>query len=146
MITSFIRYLFKQIWFFVLCCISQLSYTNENQNFISNFVFQFIKKSETAIQVHVFKLIKLVSKKWARFDSQVSFNPAPPFFTVQSYFLRLLKLYYEFKFIFPLSFFFLKENIVGNRGVFRTQSNIYDGAFLQNQLTAFSRHTCSIGF
>ena len=29
------------------------------------------------------------------------------------------------------SLFFLKENIVVNRGVFRTQLNIYDGAFLR---------------
>ena len=27
-----------------LCFMSQLQYRNENQNFISNFVFQFIKK------------------------------------------------------------------------------------------------------
>ena len=73
MVTSFIRYLFKLIWFFVLqikmkngkqnsnlnfnaqlfwksknhlvwCFLSQLKYWKENQNFISNFVFQFIKK------------------------------------------------------------------------------------------------------
>ena len=73
MATSFIRYLFKQIWFFVFqikmknekqtsnlnfnvqlfwklkhhlfwCFLSQLQYTNENQNFLSNFLFQFIKK------------------------------------------------------------------------------------------------------
>ena len=75
MVTSFIRYLLKQIGFFVfqikmknekqtsnlnfhvqllwksknhliLCFTSQLQYRNENQNFISNFVFQFIKKAK----------------------------------------------------------------------------------------------------
>ena len=32
--------------------MSQLQYRNENQNFISNFVFQFIKKNEMAPQIH----------------------------------------------------------------------------------------------
>ena len=75
MLTSFIRYLFKCIWFFVVqikmksekqtsnlnfnvqlfrklenhlfwCFLSQLHYRNENQNFISNFIFQFLKKTK----------------------------------------------------------------------------------------------------
>ena len=75
MATSFIRYLFKWIWFFVFqikmknkkqtsnlnfnvqlfwksknhlfwCFLSQLQYRNENQNFLSNFIFQFIKKTK----------------------------------------------------------------------------------------------------
>ena len=32
-----------------LCFMSQLQYRNENQNFISDFVFQFIKKSKMAL-------------------------------------------------------------------------------------------------
>ena len=73
MVTSFIKYFFKLIWFLVLqikmkngkrnsnlnfnaqlfwksknhlvwCFISQPKYWKENQNFISNFAFQFIKK------------------------------------------------------------------------------------------------------
>ena len=73
MVTNFIRYLFKQIWFFVFqikmkiekqtsilnfnmqlfwksenhlfwCFLSQHQYRNENQSFIFNFIFQFIKK------------------------------------------------------------------------------------------------------
>ena len=73
MVTSFIKYLFKLIWCLVLqiktkngkrnsnlnfnaqlfwksknhlvwCFMSQLKYWKETQNFISNFVFQFIKK------------------------------------------------------------------------------------------------------
>ena len=76
MVTSFIRYLFKQVCFFVLqikmknekqtsnlifnvqlfrksknhlilCFMSQLQYRNENQNFISSFIFQFIKEKKT---------------------------------------------------------------------------------------------------
>ena len=76
MFTSFIRYLFKWIWFFVFqikmknekqtsnlnfnvqlfwksenhlfwCFLSQLQYRNKNQNLISNFIFQFIKKNKT---------------------------------------------------------------------------------------------------
>ena len=75
MFTSFIRYLFKWIWFFVFqikmknekqtsnlnfnvqlfwksenhlfwCFLSQLQYRNKNQNLISNFIFQFIKKTK----------------------------------------------------------------------------------------------------
>ena len=75
MATSFIRYLFEYISLFVfqikmknekrtsnlnfnvqlflkwknglvLFFMSQLQYRNENQNFISNFVFQFIKKTK----------------------------------------------------------------------------------------------------
>ena len=34
------------------CFLSQLQYGNENQNFISNFTFQFIKKNEMALWVH----------------------------------------------------------------------------------------------
>ena len=32
-----------------LCFMSQLQYRNENQNFISDFVFQFIKKNKMAL-------------------------------------------------------------------------------------------------
>ena len=32
-----------------LCFMSQLQYRNENQNFISDFVFQVIKKSKMAL-------------------------------------------------------------------------------------------------
>ena len=34
------------------CFLSQLQYRHENQNFISNFIFQFIKKNEMALSVH----------------------------------------------------------------------------------------------
>ena len=34
---------------FVLCFASQLQYRNKNQNFVSSFVFQFIKKNEMAL-------------------------------------------------------------------------------------------------
>ena len=34
------------------CFLSQLQYRNENQNFNSNFIFQFIKKNEMALSVH----------------------------------------------------------------------------------------------
>ena len=82
MVTSFIRYLFKSICFFVFqirmknekqtsnlnfnvqlfgksknhlfwCFLSQLQYRNENQNLISNFIFQFIKKNEMALWVRI---------------------------------------------------------------------------------------------
>ena len=38
-----------------------------------------------------------------------------------------------------LSLLFLNKNILVNRGVFETQPDIYDGAFLQRYLAAFSR-------
>ena len=38
------------------CLLSQIQYKNENQNFISNFIFQFIKKKkELALWVHGFR-------------------------------------------------------------------------------------------
>ena len=45
--------------------LSQLLYRNENQNFISNFIFQFIKKkNEMALWVHgLYTNIKIASKK-----------------------------------------------------------------------------------
>ena len=36
----------KSKYHLVLCFMSQLQYRNKNQNFISNFVFQFIKKAK----------------------------------------------------------------------------------------------------
>ena len=82
MVTCFTRYLFKQISFFVFqikkknekqtsnlnfnvqifwksknhlvwCFLSQLHYRNENQNFISNFVFQFIKKWNSTLGTRI---------------------------------------------------------------------------------------------
>ena len=75
LVTSFIRYLFKKILFFVFqikmknekqtsnlsfnvqlfqksennlfwCFLSELQYWNENQNYISNFIFQLMKKTK----------------------------------------------------------------------------------------------------
>ena len=34
------------------CFLSQLQYRNENQNLVSNFIFQFIKKNEMVLGVH----------------------------------------------------------------------------------------------
>ena len=90
MVTNFIRYLFKQIRFFVFqikmkiekqtsilnfnmqlfwkseshlfwCFLSQLQYRNENQSFIFNFIFQFIKKERNgtlSTQINVQLLLK----------------------------------------------------------------------------------------
>ena len=84
MVTSFIRYLFKQIWFFIFqikmknekqtsnlnfnvqlfrksenhlfwCFLSQLQYRNENQKVISNFIFQFIKKKRNGTTSPLFQ-------------------------------------------------------------------------------------------
>ena len=79
MVTNSIKYLFKQVWFFVFqikiknkkqtsnlnsnvqlfwksenhlfwCFLSQLQYRNYYQNFISNFIFQFIKNTDSKHQ------------------------------------------------------------------------------------------------
>ena len=59
-----------------------------------------IKFDVSMIKLVSGKLIKLVLKKWPCFEDRIHFH----------------------------SLLFLKENIVVNRGVFRTQSNVYDGA------------------
>ena len=47
---------------------SKLQYRNENQNYISNFIFQFIKKNEIALWVHGLKSFILQEMK----DSNLS--------------------------------------------------------------------------
>ena len=44
----------KTTYFYVFC----LNFRNENQNYISNFIFQFIKKNEMALRVHGFLMIQ----------------------------------------------------------------------------------------
>ena len=46
---NFLNYTFYTRIHLVLCFMSQLEYRSENQNFIFNIVFQFIKKNEMAI-------------------------------------------------------------------------------------------------
>ena len=42
----------------ILMFLSQFQYRNENQNFISNVIFQFIKKNKMALWVHGLRSIE----------------------------------------------------------------------------------------
>ena len=105
MINSFVRYLFKYIWFFVLklkwknkqrtsnlnsnvqvfsksknhlvwCAMSQL-HKNENQNFVSNFVFQFTKEWSGTLSTRILKACNFIKERLQHSRSSVKF---PKFF------------------------------------------------------------------
>ena len=48
------------------CFLSKLQYRNENQSYISKFIFQFIKKNEMALWVHGFRCFPVNFVKFPR--------------------------------------------------------------------------------